>query len=145
MVYHFTTTHCGFVALFFYACRGIMFSGRPYVRPCHFREHDISGTAWRNFFKFGINVQLDSRMDRLHYGGQMSRSLWPEITHFWPKLKNSCTNYDYISHKCGLSSFFARRVRSCRTLLSPKLGDIFGCCSSLKLAANCSSHWWVAH
>ena len=36
---------------------------RPSVHPSHSRERDISGTPWGNFFKFGTNVHLDSRMN----------------------------------------------------------------------------------
>ena len=45
----------------------------------HSRERIISGMPWRNFFKFGINVLLDSRMNWLDFGGQRSRSLWPHV------------------------------------------------------------------
>ena len=66
---------------------GIMFSGCPSVP---FSWPDVLGTPWGNFFSFGINIHLDSRMNWLYFGDQRSRSLWPQIH---PILRNAWGNF----------------------------------------------------
>ena len=40
---------------------GIMLFGCRSIHLSHLCEHDISRTPWSNFFRFGTNIQLDSR------------------------------------------------------------------------------------
>lgn len=57
---------------------GCMFSGCPSKSGVL----DISEMPQGNFFQFGTNVHLDSRMNWLDFRGQRSRLLWPHKTRF---------------------------------------------------------------
>lgn len=52
--------------------RGIIFQGCLHTCPCHFREHNTWGEPGENFFKFGTNFHLVSRMNWIW----LSESLW---------------------------------------------------------------------
>ena len=39
----------------------------------------LHGRPWGIFFKFSTNVHLDWRTNWFHFGGQRSRSLWPQV------------------------------------------------------------------
>jgi len=94
---------------------GILFSG------C---LSNISVISWGNFFKYGTNMPLDSKMNWLDFGGQRSRSPWPHKTQFWPC---GCSNWGTplgnpfrfgLKNKLILRSTVKVTVTSLNTLLA---------------------------
>jgi len=84
----------GFVSvLFLCLCTGYSHSRRHYVFGLSVRrscccEHDICRVPWGNYFKFGTNVCVYSKMNWLDFGGWRSSTLWFGRFH---------------SHECGIS------------------------------------------
>ena len=65
--------------LFLCLCAGDSRDRRHYVFRSSVRpyERDISGTPGGSIFKSSTNFHLNSRINWLEFGGQMSRSTWP--------------------------------------------------------------------
>lgn len=60
----------------------------------HSLGHNISGTPWGKFLKFGINVPLRPQGELIKIW--WSSSLWPNEARFWPLLMNSYYYYNAI-------------------------------------------------